>query len=68
MGSPCPEFNPLSFALAAFGRSFCLRAFLLGPLSEPGSWSEMQGYLFRFTYLAAIAVAMVSWVSGCSLP
>ena len=33
-----------------------------GPLPRPESWSEMKAHLFRFTYLASIATAMIGWV------
>ena len=35
---------------------------VIGPLPRPGSWSEMKGHVFRFTYLASIATAMVGRV------
>ena len=33
-----------------------------GPLPHHGSYPEMKAHLFRFTYLASIATAMIGWV------
>jgi hypothetical protein len=52
--------NTLDDGCFAIRRSLSL--VLLGPLPEMVSWSEMPGHLFRFTYLAAICLAMVGWI------